>query len=192
MLPSGRVVPYSDFFAPRFPAVDPLEIKDAIRDIIEREIAPLTDQQVANALCGYGVYKTGRTVARYREQLGVLPATLRGGNGCTHHIPTTLSRADARAQALLRQLLDGSEQLQLNRLGYLEVASRTHQGRFYRIPAHGGYVHVYEHGQAVSRLCVVPVDPLPDADVPLVHKLLIEADEEAYLAKANHFPVIHL
>jgi hypothetical protein len=99
------------------------------------------------------------------------------------------ARAEARAQALLHELLDRSEQMQLSRRGYLEVASRTHQGRFYRIPAHGGYVSVYENGQAVSQLCVGPVMPLPAADVILVHKLMIEADEESYLAKANHFPV---
>ena len=97
--------------------------------------------------------------------------------------------AQARAEALLRKLLDRSEHLQLRRCGYLEVASRTHPGRSYRIPAHGGNVHVYENGQAVSRLCVGPVNALPEADVILVHKLLIEADEEVYLATANHFPV---
>jgi hypothetical protein len=189
MLPNGRVVPYTDFFSPRFPAAGPLQIRDAIRDIIEREIEPLTDQQVANALQEYGIYIAGRTVARYRAQLGLLPATLRGyGRGIPAGIRVD-SRAEARAQALLHQLLDRSEQAQLSRRGYLEVASRTHQGRFYRIPACGGYVHVYEHGEVVSQLCVGPVTALPSADVILVHKLMIEADEETYLATANHFPV---
>jgi len=37
------------------------------------------------------------------------------------------------------------------------------------------------------RLCVGPVDPLPDADVVLIHKLMIEANEDEYLKAANVF-----
>jgi hypothetical protein len=37
------------------------------------------------------------------------------------------------------------------------------------------------------RLCLQPVEYLPDADIVVLHKLMIEANEEAYLAKANKY-----
>jgi hypothetical protein len=49
-------------------------------------------------------------------------------------------------------------------------------------------VQVLEGGRVVERLCVQPLDSLPEADVILMHKMLIEADESSYLATANHFP----
>ncbi len=46
-----------------------------------------------------------------------------------------------------------------------------------------------EHNELRERLCVQPAsNGLPDADVVLMHKLLIESDERAYLLTANHFP----
>jgi hypothetical protein len=37
------------------------------------------------------------------------------------------------------------------------------------------------------RLCLQPVECLPDADVVALHKLMIEANEENYLQKANKY-----
>ncbi len=37
------------------------------------------------------------------------------------------------------------------------------------------------------RLCVQPIEYLPDADVVALHKLMIEADEENYLLRANKY-----
>jgi hypothetical protein len=62
-------------------------------------------------------------------------------------------------------------------------------GRTYRIPRGPGQVLVLEHDRVTERLCVQPASGgLPEADVVLMHKLLIEADEETYLHTANHFP----
>jgi RNA polymerase sigma-54 factor len=71
MLPSGQVVPLSDFFTPS------LSAKDVIKDIIEHETEPLTDEQIADMLGKAGVVVARRTVAKYREQLGILPSILR-------------------------------------------------------------------------------------------------------------------
>jgi hypothetical protein len=40
------------------------------------------------------------------------------------------------------------------------------------------------------RLCVQPIEYLPDADVVVLHKLMIEADEENYLLRANKYACI--
>src|SRR5579883_2154050 len=54
-------------------------------------------------------------------------------------------------------------------------------------PRAKGYVQVIENGHAVMRLCLQPVECLPDADVVALHKLMIEANEETYLQKANKY-----
>ncbi len=53
--------------------------KDKIRQIIEREDArnPLSDQKIADMLRSDGLNIARRTVAKYREQLGLLPARMR-------------------------------------------------------------------------------------------------------------------
>ena len=71
MLPSGKVIPLSDFFTPS------LSAKDVIKDIIEHETEPLTDEQIAERLGEMGIVVARRTVAKYREQLGILPSILR-------------------------------------------------------------------------------------------------------------------
>ncbi len=71
--------------------------------------------------------------------------------------------------------------------GYVEVPSPTTAQRIYRVPRARGYVQVIENGRAVMRLCVQPVECLPDADVVVLHKLMIEANEEHYLQKANKY-----
>ena len=71
MLPSGEVIPLSHFFTPS------LSAKDVIRDMIEHETRPLTDEQIAEALAEKGIVIARRTVAKYREQLGILPSILR-------------------------------------------------------------------------------------------------------------------
>ena len=73
--------------------------------------------------------------------------------------------------------------------GFLEIPSPTRPDRVYRIPRGPGQVLVEERGRVMERLCLQPeVAGLPEADVVLMHKLLIEADEDRYLATANHFP----
>jgi hypothetical protein len=96
--------------------------------------------------------------------------------------------ADHVAESLLRSSLTPAEYRQLATNSYLDVPSPGHEGRFYRIPRGPGQVLVYEDGRVLERLCVQPTESLPEADVILAHKLLIEADEATYLQTANHFP----
>lgn len=95
--------------------------------------------------------------------------------------------AESRAKALLREMLTENQYQQLIKFGYLEVLSPSIANRVYRIPGSGGLVKVYEKGSAVMELCLQPAEPLPDGDVVVMHKLMIEANEQEYLQKANHF-----
>ena len=94
--------------------------------------------------------------------------------------------AERKGQELLRRLLTDEEYAQLQRDSYLAVASPSVAGRVYRVPRRRGFVERHEDGQAPVRLCLVPDRWLPDADIVLMHKFLIEADEPRYLQLANH------
>ena len=97
--------------------------------------------------------------------------------------------AERRAETLLRDMLSQDEYRRLLTSGFLEIPSPTRPDRVYRIPRGPGQVLVEERGRVTERLCLQPeVAGLPEADVVLIHKLLIEADEERYLSTANHFP----
>ena len=98
-----------------------------------------------------------------------------------------LSSAERRAASLLRDILTVEQCRQLVWHGYLEVPSPSTAQRVYRVPRTRGYVQVIEHGHAIMRLCIQPVESLPDADVVILHKLMIEANEEYYLQKANKY-----
>jgi RNA polymerase sigma-54 factor len=65
------VVPLAHFFTPS------LSAKDVIKEMIEHERTPLTDEQIAAELAKRGIPVARRTVAKYREQLGILPSILR-------------------------------------------------------------------------------------------------------------------
>lgn len=71
MLPSGEVVPFSNFFTAS------LSVKDIIKDMISSEERPLTDQEIAGRLKDHGYSVARRTVAKYRDQLDILPSSLR-------------------------------------------------------------------------------------------------------------------
>ncbi|HLZ80418.1 MAG TPA: hypothetical protein VKP04_02210 [Ktedonobacteraceae bacterium] len=100
------------------------------------------------------------------------------------------SRAERRAADLLRDILTPEQFRQLLWRGYLEIPSPTAPQRVYRVPRTKGYVQVIENGRATMRLCLQPVECLPDADVVVLHKLMIEANEETYLQKANKYVCI--
>lgn len=74
-LPSGHVVPLGDFFD------GSLAIKERIQEIVGEETNPLSDAQVASRLRQDGIRVARRTVAKYREALGILPANLRHPRG---------------------------------------------------------------------------------------------------------------
>ena len=101
-----------------------------------------------------------------------------------------LSPVERRAARLLRDVLTAEQCRQLIWRGYLEIPSPSTAQRVYRVPRTRGYVQVLEHGRAVMRLCVQPVECLPDADVVVLHKLMIEANEENYLSKANKYFIV--
>lgn len=73
MIPSGEVVPFSHFF------MASLGIKDQIRKmILAEDVAnPYSDQEIADLLRAEGVALARRTVAKYRDELQILPARLR-------------------------------------------------------------------------------------------------------------------
>lgn len=71
MLPNRKVIPFSDFFTPS------LSVMDVIKELIGGESSPLTDQEIADELARRGIVIARRTVAKYREQLRILPSSLR-------------------------------------------------------------------------------------------------------------------
>jgi RNA polymerase sigma-54 factor len=74
MLPTRKVIPFSDFFTPS------LSTKDIIKEIIERESQKgqtLTDRKICDLLLQDGIRIARRTVAKYRAELGILPSTMR-------------------------------------------------------------------------------------------------------------------
>ena len=74
LLPAGQVVPFSLFFTAS------LGTKDVIKNIIDAEDAghPFSDQEIVERLrTGNGIILARRTVAKYREELQILPARLR-------------------------------------------------------------------------------------------------------------------
>jgi len=72
LLPSGKVVPLSDFFKAALP------VQDVMREIIEEEEGShLTDRQISDRLSERGYKVARRTVAKYRAQMRILPSELR-------------------------------------------------------------------------------------------------------------------
>ena len=70
-LPDGRIIPLPRFFDRS------LSVRDRIKEIVEDEGRPLTDDQIAARLRREGVRVARRTVAKYRAVEGILPARLR-------------------------------------------------------------------------------------------------------------------
>ncbi len=102
------------------------------------------------------------------------------------------SKAEKRAQELLQEKLTFEEWQQLHELGYLEVRSGLIFGRTYRIPLRRGQVSVFQDGRFIGSLCIQPMTWVPDADVILMHKLMLEGNEESYLHTANFFKPIRV
>ncbi|MHB8619554.1 MAG: hypothetical protein ACYDAG_08290 [Chloroflexota bacterium] len=108
-----------------------------------------------------------------------------------YHRESSLSReradAERRAQQLIGMVLSQQQREQFAALGFLEVNSRLILGRTYRIPRRRGQVQVYEDGRHAGSLCIQPVRWVPDGDLVLMHKLMIEGSEGDYLRTANFF-----
>lgn len=71
LLPNRQLVPFATFFKAA------LSVQDVLRELIEHETHPLTDTELAAALEARGYKVARRTVAKYRDQMGVLPSSLR-------------------------------------------------------------------------------------------------------------------
>jgi RNA polymerase sigma-54 factor len=71
LLPSRQVVPFGDFFKAA------LSVQDVLREIIATESRALTDSELVAALRQRGYRVARRTVAKYRNELGILPSSLR-------------------------------------------------------------------------------------------------------------------
>jgi hypothetical protein len=97
------------------------------------------------------------------------------------------SGANRRASELLRAVLSQEEHRQLMRWGYVDIPSPRDPQRTYRVPQVAGLVEVMERGRQTASLCLEPLELVPDADIVVMHKLMIEADEETYLQTANRF-----
>ena len=70
-LPSGEVVSFDMFFDSALP------VRNMIRQLITRSVEPISDGDIAKKLADQGITIARRTVAKYREQLKLLPCQLR-------------------------------------------------------------------------------------------------------------------
>jgi len=95
--------------------------------------------------------------------------------------------SQARAERLLQDILTEAEYRQLNRRGYLDVQSPSRPRRIYRVPRHRGQVKVLEGSVPIMSLCVQSIEPIPDGDAVIMHKLMIEGNEAEYIKIANRF-----
>ena len=100
------------------------------------------------------------------------------------------SSADRRARELLRAVLTHEQYRQLIQRGYIDIPSPSDPQRVYRVPQAPGHVHVIENKRLQAGLCLQPLERVPDADFVVIHKLMIEADEDTYLQKANRIEPI--
>lgn len=73
LLPEGRTIAFDDFFDAS------LKAKDCLRELIaeESESRPFSDEELAERLESMDIHLARRTVAKYRESLGILPSRLR-------------------------------------------------------------------------------------------------------------------
>jgi hypothetical protein len=97
------------------------------------------------------------------------------------------SSAERRGGELLRAVLTSEQYCQLSQLGYLDIPSPADPQRIYRVPRAAGRVQVIENERVKASLCLQAAEWVPDVDMVVIHKLMIEGDEDTYLQKANRF-----
>ena len=98
--------------------------------------------------------------------------------------------AHRRADELLRSVVTCEQYRRLKLQGFIDIPSSHVPQRPYRVPRDAGFVRVIESGRQTAYLCLQPVEKVPDADIVVMHKLMIETDEESYLQLANKFRAI--
>jgi hypothetical protein len=89
-----------------------------------------------------------------------------------------------RAEDLLEDSLVPAQFAEYRARGFIEVPSRLHTGRMYRIDAWRP-VAVYERGQFIGAVCIRPREHIPGPDVVLARKLMIEGAEAEFLRAGN-------
>jgi len=73
-MPNGHIIPLSKFFDRS------LQVRTALKQIIEEEETPLSDSAISKLLDKQGFSVARRTVAKYRAMEGILPSHLRQSN----------------------------------------------------------------------------------------------------------------
>lgn len=100
LLPNGRTISFDDFFDSSLP------VKKALRELIAAENArrPFSDEQLARMLAQRGFNIARRTIAKYRDEEGILPSRLRRGTSARGgaHSGAVHSEAPARVAAEAR------------------------------------------------------------------------------------------
>jgi RNA polymerase sigma-54 factor len=71
LTPNRQVIPFASFFKAA------LSVQDVLREIVENETRPLTDAELTDMLSERDYRIARRTVAKYRNQMGILPSSLR-------------------------------------------------------------------------------------------------------------------
>jgi hypothetical protein len=89
-----------------------------------------------------------------------------------------------RAESLLHDSLTHAQYEAYRARGYVEVPSRLHAGRAYRIDGWRP-VSVYERGQFVGAVCIRPREHIPGPDILLARKLMVEGAEAEFLQAGN-------
>ena len=98
--------------------------------------------------------------------------------------PHATDEALDRAEQLLRDSLTPEQHAAYRARGYVEVQSRLHPGRIYRVDGWRP-VAVYDGGQFVGAVCIRAREALPGPDVLLARKLMIEGAEAEFLEAGN-------
>lgn len=95
-------------------------------------------------------------------------------------------RASERARELLYELLDEEQQAEFESKRYFHVETADGRRRYRIVKGNG--VREVKDDRVTSYLCIHPEKYLPDEDVMVAQKLMIETDEEAFLEIANATP----
>src|SRR5258705_9714665 len=92
LLPTGRAIPFDEFFDSSLP------VKKELRELIAAENPrhPFSDEQLARLLVKRGFPIARRTIAKYREEEGILPSRLRRSRA----IPERVGAATQAAREL--------------------------------------------------------------------------------------------
>lgn len=102
LLPNGHTISFDDFFDSSLP------VKKALHELITAENPrhPFSDEQLARLLEQHGFEIARRTIAKYRDEEGILPSRLRRGRHAqpTHGAQGTLGSHDAAVSAASRAL----------------------------------------------------------------------------------------